>query len=700
MDKMVLETQQWLNKTYGNDSRFTRVEESGHTGWNTINGLIVALQIELGIQQTAANFGAGTTRKFNARFPNGIKQQPDGDKNTSNVYSIIQGALWCKGYSTGSHITQHFYGGTGSAVKKLKNDMGIGGDSTVSIDVMKALLSMQQFVLLKRYGGKLNIRSAQQYINRVYKNYTGIIPCDGLYGREMNKALIQILQSLEGYSPNDATGYFGNGTRSKLKIVDRGNSGQYGKWVWLAKTILNCLGYECNVNEVWDDRLNSVIAKFQEDYGIGISKKLDTDTWMSLLTTKGNPNRKARACDTRFEITDELLEKLKADGYEIVGRYLTGGSFKEIRDGELKRITDGGMKYFPIFQESGRDLSEFTYEKGLEHGKKASISALNKGVPSTVIYFAVDMDIYDYQIDSHIIPYFKGINETIDSRYSVGIYASRNVCTRVADVGYSVSSFVSDMSTGFSGNLGFPIPNNWNYDQFHEISGYSGKWDLDKVAYSGKIKPCSTVLQSREYQSDESMFVNWVKSTEKACAENFKNILSPLYGYKYVTGRAILEYLRKPTYWGDNYIGMWKLYTPEVGIDENETAARAICQVTCEEQPNIKEKVKTVDIAHMSATVLGYVHWGIPKNKSDYSLGDLGGWPLDLLQIWGNYEKNGKGQELDKWLREHLGHEKNGEGFGYDDVLADADAFLIANRSVINLSDTLSDLYKYGKMKE
>lgn len=142
---------------------------------------------------------------------------------------------------------------------------------------------------------------------------------------------------------------------------------------------------------------------------------------------------------------------------------------------------------------------------------------------------------------------------------------------------------------------------------------------------------------------------------------------------------------------------MWNLYTPEVGIDSNETAARAMCKLTCEKQPDIKEKVKPIDIAHMSATILGYVHWGISENKSDYSLGDLGGWPLDLLQIWGNYEKNGKGQELDKWLREHLGSKTDGQGFDYYDVLADADAYLIVTRSVINLSDTLSSLYKYSK---
>ena len=613
------------------------------------------------------------------------------------MYSIVQGSLWCKGYSVGSGISQNFYSGTGNAIKKLKADMGIEGNSTVTLDIMKSLLSMQQYVLLKHYGGTTDVRNIQQKINREYKNYTGIIPCDGLYGREMNKALIQILQSLEGYSPNDATGHFGNGTKSKLKTITSSNFSSYGKWVWLAKATLNCLGYKCIQDNIWNSDFENNLSKFQEDYKISVNKQLDINTWMALLTSKGNPDRTAKACDTRFEVTDLLLEKLKSDGYEIVGRYLTGGPFKEIKDGELERIVNGGMKYFPIFQENGRIINEFTYEKGLEHGKKASTAALNKGVPSTVIYFAVDMDVYDYQIDSNIIPYFKGINETIDSRYFVGIYASRNVCTRIANIGYSISSFVSDMSTAFSGNLGFPIPKNWNYDQFHEIRGYGGNWDLDKVAYSGKISPCNIVLEKEEYQSDETRFINWVKSTEKVCADNFKNILSPGYGYNYVIGRAILEYLRKPEYWGDEYGGIWKLYTPEIGTDVKEISARMMCQVFCDKQPKIKDKVSGIDIAHMSATILGYMHWGTLKNKSNYSLGDLGGWLLDLLQIWGVYDKEAKAKDLKDWLKQHLGSKTDGKGFGYDDVLADSDAYLIIRRNALNLSKALINIYRYSK---
>lgn len=120
-------------------------------------------------------------------------------------------------------------------------------------------------------------------------------------------------------------------------------------------------------------------------------------------------------------------------------------------------------------------------------------AAIKHGVPNTVIYFAVDFDAMDYQVTNSVIPYFRGVSENMTSGYQVGIYAPRNVCTRVCEAGYAVSSFVSDMSTGYSGNLGFPIPENWNYDQFHEIKGYGGSWDLDKVAYSGRVPACSSV---------------------------------------------------------------------------------------------------------------------------------------------------------------------------------------------------------------
>lgn len=729
MDQMVLQTQQWLNKTYGDDTRYTKVKESGHTGWDTINGLIVALQIELGIQHTAANFGAGTTRKFNQRYPHGVKQQDDSDESKSNVYSIIQGALWCKGYSTSNNITQHFYSGTGRAVKELKNDMGIGGDSTVTIDVMKALLSMQQFVLLNRYGGTDVVRIIQQTINRTYKNYTGIIPCDGLYGREMNTALIQILQSLEGYSPDDATGNFGHGTRRNLKTISRQNASSYGKWVWLAKAVLNCIRYDCLQNENWDDDFAEQLTKFQKDYKLPVSGALDVNTWMSLLTSKGNPDRPAKACDTRFEITSELLNTLKRDGYEIVGRYLTGGSFKEIREGELKRIVDGGLKYFPIFQENGRNLSDFTYQKGLEHGKKASEAALSKGVPATAIYFAVDMDIYDYQIDSNIIPYFKGINETIDSRYSVGIYASRNVCTRISNVGLSASSFVSDMSTGFSGNLGFPIPKNWNYDQFHEISGYGGKWDLDKVAYNGKIPACNSVNTAIKYVPNSYLpkevdvknmtptifeAIDLVKKLEQIYSEYQKEKLIRLDRHVSMIYRGVLNFLSKKYLKG--YSNFSIAVTPfDEEFDEYFKSKHSefynLLQKFIKQEIS-DTKVGLNDLQHWAVTTLAYTIWNTSPDSWVGWAGDLatgmrtlhkyiGNYPdLDVrksaISIIGAYPPYSSDYFISKGII--MNSEENGNECHFIDLCDDADAIgvsriLKTDNGVNNLSDAMRTYY-------
>ena len=90
------------------------------------------------------------------------------------------------------------------------------------------------------------------------------------------------------------------------------------------------------------------------------------------------------------------------------------------------------------------------------------------------------------------MPYFRRINlffnsEKNDKNYKVGIYAPRYVCTKISEHGLAESSFVADMSTGFSCNLGFPIPLNWAFDQFYEMSfNSSPSFPLDKDAYSGR----------------------------------------------------------------------------------------------------------------------------------------------------------------------------------------------------------------------
>lgn len=504
MDQMVYKTQKWLNQHYQGVSGYKELDLSdnggikGRTGWTTIYALTRALQIELGVPVPADNFGPTTEQYFKEQYPNGIFQQSDQDTTTNKIYGIIQGALWCKGYPVGSStITTHFYEGTGTAIKMLKEDMGINSSSsTVTLNIMKALLSMDQFVPLEDYGGSLEISDIQKALNRNYENYIGIIPTDGIYGRSMNLALIKVLQSLEGYSVEEATGNFGEGTKKRIIILP---DYQTPEAVKLFKYCLICNGYSVGTTSVWNDALVTQIKAFQTEYMLPQTGKGDLDTWMSLLLSKGNTDRSDLGCDCSTILDSTKATALYNSGYRYVGRYLTGtvgsGSTerpKNLTRIELEDIFNAGLRVFAIFQEGVPSLNRYTYTKGMKDGFKAVQAACNLGIPENeIIYFAIDYDIMDGQISSSVIPYFQGIRASTECfyfKYKIGIYGARNVCTRVCNLGLAVSSFVSDMSTGFSGNMGYRIPKNWAFDQFYEYMFYysKGAFALDKDAVSGR----------------------------------------------------------------------------------------------------------------------------------------------------------------------------------------------------------------------
>ena len=100
-DQMIMATQSWLNKTYERydaQGDYSIIDEDGLLGMGTIGALIKALQIELGISPTVANFGPGTETAFKKH---GAIKREDGVND--NLFGIVQGALWCKGYDTGHY---------------------------------------------------------------------------------------------------------------------------------------------------------------------------------------------------------------------------------------------------------------------------------------------------------------------------------------------------------------------------------------------------------------------------------------------------------------------------------------------------------------------------------------------------------------------------------------------------------------------
>ena len=498
VDSMLLKSQQWLNENFSSNSAFGSVPEDGTSRRATVNGCIRALQIRLGIVNTADNFGQGTQSLFKSTYKNGIVQQEYPSTEEDKVYGIIQCALWTKGYSTGSSsITKHFYDGTGNAVKALKRDLGISSDSsTVTLNVMKFLLSMKQSK--KVSGGIDDIRTIQQRLNNRYEPYIGLIPTDGSMTRETSKALIIALQITEDIDPSLATGNFGKTTKERLPVlpdtINSLSSEKKNEFVDLIRYSLCANGIQVSLDtSEWNTEVSDAIGEFQQLMKLPYNKKADVNTWMSLFLSSGNPDRSSVASDTRFEMTSARIEYLKENGISIVGRYLTGDS-KSLRPGEAQRLLNAGIRFFPIFQETyySDDVTKYNYNLGVSDARKAISKARQYGIPAgNIIYFAIDFDPTQDQIDTYVVPYFQAIKENI-GEYCVGVYGTRNVCWNLINI--AKASFVSDMSTGYSGNKGFKMPRNWNFDQFSEIKGIgTTKWDLDKTAYSGLYPPVTSL---------------------------------------------------------------------------------------------------------------------------------------------------------------------------------------------------------------
>jgi len=518
MDPMVLASQEYLNATYGTNPGFNTISEDGVTGWQTINAIIRGFQIDKGISPTADSFGPASQTAFNNAYGStgGIVQQADNDPVEDNVYALLQCALWCKGYSTGaSVITRHFYGGTGGAIKSMKADMGINAStSTVTLNVMKSLLSMDQYKLVPN--GSSLVRGFQQTLNSRYEAYIGIIPADGIYGRVTSIALIYAMQAEASIPVGTANGVFGPTTRSTTPTIPYNYSTgetNYNGRRYTSTEILHfsqILDFALEVNGFGDGNIDGIIStsnvqNFQTFVGLPSTGVVNLQTWMSLLLSTGDNTRIGVACDTRFEITSSRLSNLQAHNYQYVGRYLTGGDFKEIRNGELLRIFNVGMRAYPIYQSSGNYAEYFSPYNGNRDALLAEGAARFHNVPrNTIIYFAVDFDAMDYQVTEKIIPYFTAIAVRF-SAYRVGIYGPRNVCSRVRSAGLSISSFVSGMSTGFSGNIGFPLPSDWAYDQIsNKIISHAGdNLEIDNNIYSGRDSGFGT-LASTYFDSGET----------------------------------------------------------------------------------------------------------------------------------------------------------------------------------------------------
>lgn len=635
-DEAVREVQTWLNSTYGTLDGWVHVDEDGYTGGGTVAGLIRGLQHELNTSMDGI-FGVGTMNLFNSMFPNGLSIQTQNQN--ANINYIINGGFFCRGIDPGS-FSGVFTEGTKTAVQTLQEQIGLSSQNgIVNAKILRAILTTDAFTLVTV--GDNNIRTIQRSLNNKYGNvYETYIPTNGLYERKTNEGLIKAVQYKVGATID---GLWGEDTMSKLPTLQRGSSNT--DMVYLLQYSLYVNGYNPNgFDGQFGGGAESAVKQCQSDYILIVDGICGRQTWSALLVSCGDITRSTTACDASVVMTQDRINLLKNNGYMIIGRYIIGTTKKMTND-EFDLLTDNGMGVFPIYQEYGRDINNFSYEQGKQQALKATEEAKRLGFPiGTVIYFAADLDAYDVQITSNIIPYFKGIYENIDSAYRIGVYGSRNTCRRVKEAGYSVSSFVSDSSYLFSGNIGYRIPEDWNYDQIVELKKENTvfDFDIDKVVYKLRILPT--------YEVDENMRANAIFYTQmRVIYEKFKETVI---GEKTIQeyNHYVLQYLRYKTYNSASWIATAGL------VDETlMQLIESYCNINpATMQMNIKECQRNMEIAHLAATTDAHVYSDM-NSKPPFGPGipikNLAGWAGDLLQLAGNLQNkynNGRNYSVEE----------------------------------------------------
>lgn len=492
MDLKVLESQKWYNQTYSGTPGYVHIEEDGITGAGTFKALVRALQYELGLSADGV-FGKGTLSRCPTINPN---------TTSKNLIKILQCGFYCKGYACGG-IDGDYGLLTKSAALNFKSDAGFPlEDANMQPVFIRALLNTDAFKLVR--SGKLHIREAQQYLNANYIKKTdliGLIPCNGVADRNMTKALIIALQYEEaGKKTTGVDGIYGNNTLNKAPALSPGSSNK--DFIKIAQMCLMIMYGNPGLTGEYDAKMEKTVRDFQNFYCLNqdsrvIAGSIERITWASLLSSKGESSRAATACDCSEQILSTAKAKKLKESYNIVGRYLTGTVAgkkpKNLTLEELQILKENGLRVFPIYQNGGAAASYFNYSQGRLDAEKAIKAAQSLHIPNdTIIYFAVDYDFTEALALERVIPHFKGINEVIDAspiNYKIGVYGARNICSLVCERGLAISSFVSDMSTGYSGNMGFPLPENWAFDQIQEYSVIASdgtRFDVDKNVSSGR----------------------------------------------------------------------------------------------------------------------------------------------------------------------------------------------------------------------
>jgi hypothetical protein len=165
-----------------------------------------------------------------------------------------------------------------------------------------------------------------------------------------------------------------------------------------------------------------------------------------------------KGLDTTIELTRHALA-LRQQGFDFAMRYYSNNASKNLSLGEARALAGAGLKIGVVWETSGTHAGFFSRAQGLADGAQAYRMAKEAiGQPfGSAIYFAVDYDPTQADLDGVISNYFTGVHAALyvanegEPSYRVGVYGSGLCCGTLVERGQAALSWLSH-STAFAGS--------------------------------------------------------------------------------------------------------------------------------------------------------------------------------------------------------------------------------------------------------
>jgi hypothetical protein len=165
--------------------------------------------------------------------------------------------------------------------------------------------------------------------------------------------------------------------------------------------------------------------------------------------------------DTTVNCTNSA-QQIKNAGYDFVGRYLSSHGWKVISPTEATALQNAGLSIVLVYEDAPTSDTYFSNGRGQADGARAAQQAQILGAPNgTTIYFAVDYDASDSDIQGVITQYFQGVSlafrnfQAVNNIvYRTGVYGSGATCAAITSAVLATQAWLAD-ATGWRGHATF-----------------------------------------------------------------------------------------------------------------------------------------------------------------------------------------------------------------------------------------------------